>query len=364
MCRRTRRSVRLGTAVARGCAALLLSLLVQSAAMRTGVAQSPLGRIPPPALAPSGTARFSDRNGAFDYAYFIPEGAATPYPLVLALPGCLEDARVFEAGSRWFEDARDSGYAVVMPQHESSPLTNPNGCWQYWDNHTRGGGEPAALAALVAAFAKAHPIDPSRVYAAGFSAGGAMALALAADYPDVFAAVASGSGMEYQPCASDQVLDCFTALSNRSANQDPIASGRAAYAQAQALNAPPTPAILYHGDADRVVAPFSLELALTSVAVMNDGRASHGAFPGEWTTTPSAAAEQGMTTAGRAYDHEAADGGRLDWTIVHGMGHQWSGGVDGAASTAFDGHNYNDPAGPNETVAFRTFFFRYRLGAP
>jgi poly(hydroxyalkanoate) depolymerase family esterase len=317
----------------------------------------------PPALAPSGTAHFSDRNGSFDYAWFVPPQAKPPYPLVLVLPGCLENAKVFEAGTRWFEDARDNGYAVVMPQHDAAEM-NPNGCFQYWDNHTRGGGEPAALAALVTAFAKDHPVDASRVYAAGFSAGAAMALALAADYPDVFAAVASGSGIEYQPCASDQVLDCYAALSDRSMDQDPVASGKAAYAQAKALSAAPTPGIFFHGDADRVVAPFNLELALRSFAVMNDGRVSHGAFGGAWTATPSGPPQHGVTPAGESYDHFTADDGALDWTVVHGMGHQWSGGVAGAQSNAFDSRNYNDPRGPDETIAFRTFLFRYRLAHP
>ena len=49
----------------------------------------------------------------------------------------------------------------------------------------------------------------------------------------------------------------------------------------------------------------------------------------------------------------------LDWTIVHGMNHAWSGGVNDPTSNASDGNNYNDPKGPNETQAFRSFLFRY-----
>jgi hypothetical protein len=41
------------------------------------------------------------------------------------------------------------------------------------------------------------------------------------------------------------------------------------------------------------------------------------------------------------------------------MNHAWSGGVDDTASNASDGNNYDDPKGPNETVAFRTFLMRY-----
>ncbi len=39
--------------------------------------------------------------------------------------------------------------------------------------------------------------------------------------------------------------------------------------------------------------------------------------------------------------------------------HAWSGGVADASSNASDGNNYNDPKGPNETLAFRSFLFRF-----
>jgi hypothetical protein len=116
--------------------------------------------------------------------------------------------------------------------------------------------------------------------------------------------------------------------------------------------------ILFQGDADTVVAPFNLPQALTSIAVMNDGIASYGRFPGTWTDTPSAH-DAGQVPGGYAYDHYSANDGRLDWTIVHGMNHAWSGGVADASSNASDGNNYNDPKGPNETAAFRAFLFRH-----
>ena len=59
---------------------------------------------------------------------------------------------------------------------------------------------------------------------------------------------------------------------------------------------------------------------------MNDGIASYGRFPGTWNATPTVH-DAGSVPGGYSYDHYSADNGMLDWTIVHGMNHSWSGGV-------------------------------------
>jgi poly(3-hydroxybutyrate) depolymerase len=190
----------------------------------------------------------------------------------------------------------------------------------------------------------------------GFSSGGAMAVALAADYPDVFAAVGVDAGMEYQPCANNYVMRCYYATQQQDQAQDPTSSGKAAYAQDKYTK--PIPGIFVHGDIDSIVSIWNLNYAVASFAVMNDGFTSNGAFPG----TFSATATQHTTAqvpGGYPYDTYVADGGLLTWIVVHGMDHAWSGGVNEHASLAADGKNYNDAAGPNATVLFRTFLFAH-----
>jgi len=308
-----------------------------------------------PALKPNFTG-----NVGFSYAgYAATTVAKTPVPLVLALHGCLEAPGDFEAGTRWFEDAEANGYVVVMPAHPSDAGTDPNGCFEYWNNHDRGRGEPAALVNLVKDVETKYPIDPNRVYVTGLSGGGAMAVALAADYPDVFAAVGVHSGVEYQPCANNDILSCFYALSLQNENQDPTASGKAAYNQFKFTK--PVAGIFFVGDADQVVPSWNTTLAVRSFAVMDDGFTSNGAFPGTFTATATEHTT-GQVPEGRTYDTYVADNGLLTWTIVHGMGHAWAGGVNEHASNAGDGTNYNDPKAPNATVAFRTFFFAHPKG--
>ena len=310
-----------------------------------------------PALKPNITGTYSGSTGSFSYiGYAATTIGTTPVPLVLALHGCLENPAQFEAGSRWFEDAQANGYVVVMPEHTSNESTDPNGCFEYWNNHYRGRGEPATLAGLVESVEQKYPIDPRRVYVAGFSGGGAMAVDLAADYPDIFAAIGVESGIEYQPCNDDDIMHCFYALGYQSQAQDPTASGRAAYAQDHFTKA--VPGIFFHGDADKIVSFWNLDDLVRSYAVMNDGFTSNGVFPGTFNATPTGHTS-GQVPGGHSYDTYVADNGFLQWTIVHGMGHAWSGGVSDRSSNANDGGNYNDPKGPDATVAMRAFFFAH-----
>ena len=78
------------------------------------------------------------------------------------------------------------GFLLAAPRQTRGHQAG--GCWRWYESghQARGAGEPAILAGITAAVL-AEPsrwrIDPARVYAAGISAGGAMALILGATYP-------------------------------------------------------------------------------------------------------------------------------------------------------------------------------------
>jgi poly(hydroxyalkanoate) depolymerase family esterase len=80
------------------------------------------------------------------------------------------------------------GAFVLYP--EQTLRANPRRCWSWYvrKNHVRATGEPAAILELIEQTAQRYPIDRSRIFVAGPSAGGIMSAILAEQAPDVFAA--------------------------------------------------------------------------------------------------------------------------------------------------------------------------------
>src|ERR1019366_4578003 len=101
-------------------------------------------------------------------------------------------------------------------------------------------GEPAILAGMVKDVIASCDVDPTRVYVAGLSAGGAMAAILGDAYPDLFAAVGVHSG---PPAGS--ATDVQTAFAAMSGGAQPM--------RRSAKHAATPPTIVFHGDADTTV---------------------------------------------------------------------------------------------------------------
>ena len=73
-------------------------------------------------------------------------------------------------------------------------------CWNWFsrDHQQQGQGEPCIIAGLAREIVATYGLDGNRVYVAGLSAGGAMAVILGQTYPDVFAAIGVHSGLPYR----------------------------------------------------------------------------------------------------------------------------------------------------------------------
>ncbi len=139
------------------------------------------------------------------YVHVPPDMPSTPAPVVVVMHGCYQDADEFTAAG-WNELADELKFYVVYPQ--TNTFFQCFG-WSESSNTKRGEGEPLSIKQMVDQLVKTHPVDPARVYAAGFSAGGAMTAVMLATYPDVFAAGVSIAGLPYG-CGAGCMYTCYS----------------------------------------------------------------------------------------------------------------------------------------------------------
>jgi poly(hydroxyalkanoate) depolymerase family esterase len=242
------------------------------------------------------------------------------------LHGCSQNPDDFAAGTAMNDVARDEGFLVLYPAQ--SQKANAHRCWN-WFKHThqvRGRGEAAILAALTQDIVARYGIDPSRVYVAGLSAGGAMAAILAQAYPDIFAAAGVHSGLP-----QGVARDLPSAL-------QVMKEGRTRGIAPQPMS---TPVIVFHGEADNTVNPRNGEVLFESA--------------GEGHTKVES--ESGRAAGGRAWTRHTkfnAEGKAIaeHWQ-VHGSAHAWSGGSSRGS--------YTDPQGPDATKEMVRFFRSHTL---
>jgi poly(hydroxyalkanoate) depolymerase family esterase len=268
---------------------------------------------------------------------------------LVLLHGCTHDADEMAEISGMNELAGANRFLVVYP--EQSFLANLLKCWNWFDpkHQSRDAGEPSILAAMVAQLRSHHNIDSDRIYVAGVSAGGAMAVIAAVAYPDLFAGLAVCAGGEYK--AATSVSGGLGVMQH--GGPDPIQQGQAAFeAMKDGLGRkarPRMPVIVFHGTADNRVSPINAEQVITQWGKTNEClAAAHG-------DSEFALCEEvidGKVPNGHTYqkvvytDHT----GRLlmeKW-IVQGMGHAWSGSPQP--------HKHGDPRGPRASAEIWRFF--------
>ena len=268
--------------------------------------------------------------GSRRYRLFVPSCPRSELQgLVLMLHGCTQDPDDFAAGTGMNRLAEERRMLVAYPEQPTA--ANLSSCWNWFEpgHQRRGAGEPAILAALARDLAAEFGLPADRVYAAGLSAGGAMAAVLAETYPETFAAVGIHSGL---PCGSARdVASAFAAMRGQGALPP----------RARAMKADARPrVIVFHGTADRTVHP-------ANAAAIADGFPQGGGLPqggGESVETGA--------TAGRSWRRtrrQGADGvPEAEIWLIDGAGHAWSGG-DAAGS-------FTDPAGPAASAEMLRFF--------
>lgn len=128
-----------------------------------------------------------------------------PAPLVIVLHGAGLVGQQYLDEAGWADKASEAGFIVVAPDAvPSRPGHDPN-FWlnpRVWNSGQQPIGSPRRevddlifFRALLDDIASRWPVDPDRVYVVGHSNGGAMALRLAVEMSDRFAAAASVAGL-------------------------------------------------------------------------------------------------------------------------------------------------------------------------
>lgn len=133
---------------------------------------------------------------------YIPANLAGRAPLVVVLHGCTQSATGYDLGSGWSQMADRHGFALLFPEQQRQ--NNPNLCFNWFSSgdSRRNGGEALSIRQMISAFENEHPIDSTRIFVTGLSAGGAMASVMLATYPEVFAGGAIIAGLAYGCAAS------------------------------------------------------------------------------------------------------------------------------------------------------------------
>ena len=286
---------------------------------------------------PGSFTRVVFKHGGKQHHYWlsVPPGAQAgiPMPLVLMLHGCTQNPQDFATGTGMNAAAAPANALVLYPAQP--PSANHNGCWNWFvtEHQQRDQGEPALLVAMVHDVMARHAVDAQRVYAAGLSAGGAMAALLGREYPEIFAAIGVHSGL--QAGAAHNMMAALSAMKTGAKLGPHIQPARAGRAPAL---------IVFHGDADGTVnAKNGEQLVQAALNALGSG-----------TAQVQQQTHQSQSSAGQPFTqtvYRSADTVVAEHWLLHGAGHAWSGGHPSGSHT--------DARGVDATREMLRFFLEH-----
>ena len=210
--------------------------------------------------------KFGTNPGQLRMSVFAPgELAVAKRPMIVLLHGCGQEAATFAADTGWIGVARRLGLVLVLP--EQIRENNRARCFNWFEPEDvcRGGGEAASIRQMIRMAEKRFQTDARKTYVVGLSAGGAMAAAMLAAYPTVFAAGAVVAGMPVGSAhgAGGAILRMHRANGHTS---------QAKLVEAVRLSSPRRqtgtwPRLsIWQGDQDRVLDPANADILATQFA--------------------------------------------------------------------------------------------------
>ena len=285
------------------------------------------------------------------YLPSVAAAASVPLPLVVMLHGCQQTAPDFATATRMNQLAERKGFAVLYPQQ--SAASDAHRCWHWYQRSIqKGQGDVLVMADMITQVQQRHGLDTSRTYAAGLSAGAALATILALRHPQLIAALGVHSAPVFG--AADSAISGYRVMQHGAAAVVGEVAGVAARAIASAR--PPLggmPAIVIHGDRDAVVRRINArqlgqQLQIINAATITRAEATRQTFP----------ARTSGRSPKRAYSTTTHYAGRKPQLVqcdISTLGHAWSGGDDSMRFSAREG--------PDASLMMWTFFARHFLKA-
>lgn len=315
----------------------LLNLIRFALGSRDGAAKRNSGRTEGESSDQLG--RFDERtyaNGADSrhYKLYVPRKGPRDRPraLLVMLHGCTQNPDDFAAGTRMNLIADREGFLVAYPAQTAK--ANGMRCWNWFEprNQLRGEGEPSLIAGITHEVMTEFAIDSRNVFIAGLSAGGAMAVIMSAVYPELFSAVGVYAGLPYR--AARSLSSAFALMNGAQAASTVVDAGD--------VGSSFVPTIVFHGDRDKTV---SIE---SGADVVDQAVARYALTDQPLTKT----VQQRTSINGREITVTEYTDARLhpkvEYWVVHGSGHAWSGGSDQGSHT--------DASGPNASEEMVRFF--------
>jgi len=198
---------------------------------------------------------FGSNPGQLRMMTYVPDRLPASAPLVVLLHGCTQSGTAFDKGTGWSTLADRHGFALLLPEQHWT--NNPLRCFNWFrpEDTRRDSGEALSVRQMIERMLKDQDLDRRQVYVAGLSSGGAMASALLATYPEVFAGGAILAGVPYR--SADNMQEAFESIF-QGRSRSPREWGDLVR-EASSHRGPWPKVSVWHGDADSAVKPLNAD---------------------------------------------------------------------------------------------------------
>jgi poly(hydroxyalkanoate) depolymerase family esterase len=194
---------------------------------------------------------FGINRGNLRMLVHVPQQLAAKPALVVALHGCGQTADDYDRGTGWSSLANAFGFVAIYPEQRVANNIGTCFSWYLPGDASRDRGEVSSIQEMVAYAIAKYGTDTDRVFVTGLSAGGAMASALLATYPEVYAGGAIIAGLPFGTATSAQAA--FSAMLTEQFRSS-LELGDLVRAATSHDGPWPTVSV-WHGSADRSVNP-------------------------------------------------------------------------------------------------------------